>query len=120
DYPKGAAVFRTACAACHGPDGNGVKSLAPPLNHSEWVTGSKDRLIAVILVGLTGPIEVGGKLYKTTDISGEMPGLIQNNEYGDEDIAQVASFVRNAWSNTAPAVRKEEVAKIREKYKDRR
>lgn len=120
DYPKGATLFRATCAPCHGPDGNGVKSLAPPLNHSEWVTGSKDRLIAVILVGLTGPIEVGGKLYQTPEVSGEMPGLIHNDEYGDEDVAQVASFIRNAWSNTAPAISKEEVAKIREKYKDRR
>src|SRR5690606_20822045 len=49
DYPKGAAIYQTVCQPCHGPLGNGVRALAPPLNNSEWVTGSKERLAAVVL-----------------------------------------------------------------------
>ena len=39
EYPRGAALFQSVCQTCHGADGNGVASLAPPLNNSEWVVG---------------------------------------------------------------------------------
>jgi glucose/arabinose dehydrogenase len=56
-YPRGVGLFRSACQPCHGADGKGVKSLAPPLDRSEWVTGNKDKLSAIVLFGLTGPGE---------------------------------------------------------------
>ncbi len=52
-----------SCAACHGADGKGLESLGPPLVRSEWVNGSQERLSAILLQGLMGPIEVGGKKY---------------------------------------------------------
>jgi len=44
EFPKGAALFTSICQTCHGPDGNGVRSLGPPLNQSEWVTGDKRKI----------------------------------------------------------------------------
>lgn len=116
-YSRGASIFRSTCQPCHGADGNGIESLAPPLNNSDWVQGNKERLIAIVLYGLRGPITVAGKSYE--HIGGEMPGIATNVDVVDEDISQLLSFIRQNWNNDAPEVSREEVIKIREKYKDR-
>ncbi|TKK72079.1 c-type cytochrome [Ilyomonas limi] len=118
-YPKGATIFRSLCQTCHGTDGNGVTALAPPLNGSNWVQGDKNRLIPIVLYGLTGPVTVAGKTYKAPEISGDMPGIGANKEFTDKDIAQVLSYVRNAWNNKAEKITAADVSAIREKYKDR-
>jgi hypothetical protein len=51
------------------PDGAGMPGQFPPLAGTEWVTGSKDRLIALVLRGLSEPIVVDGITYEQ-----EMPG----------------------------------------------
>lgn len=119
EFPKGAVLFNSVCQACHGADGNGISSLAPPLNQSEWVTGNKDKLIAIVLFGLTGPVNVDGHLYTTPEISGEMPGIGGNKDISDEEVAQMLSFIRKSWLNNAEKVNVGEVEKIRKKYSGR-
>ncbi|MDP2414221.1 c-type cytochrome [Daejeonella sp.] len=119
EFPRGLALYRSICQACHGADGNGVNGLAPPLNNSDWVTGDKKRLAAVVLYGLNGPITVSKKLFKVPEVSGEMPGIASNANFSDEDVAQVLSYIRGSWANSADKVSKEEVAAIRLKYKGR-
>jgi len=119
EFPKGAALFTSVCQTCHGPDGNGVKALAPPLNQSEWVTGSKDKLISIVLFGLTGPVKVNGHLYQAPEINGDMPGIGYSQELANEDIAQLLSFIRKSWRNDAETVSTEEVAKVRQQLKNR-
>lgn len=116
---KGYAIFTTTCQPCHGADGNGTKSLAPPLNGSDWVTGDKRRLIATVLFGLTGPVKVSGNVYKAPEISGDMPSIGQNNTLSDADIAALLSFIRNGWENNATRVSDEEVSKVRDEFKGR-
>lgn len=115
-YPEGAELYKSICQTCHGGDGNGMASLAPPLNRSEWVTGDKDKLLAIVLYGLTGPIQVNDKLYKAPEIAGDMPGIGNNKELSDEDIAQLMSFIRNAWSNKGPEVQPTDVDRVRRKH----
>jgi mono/diheme cytochrome c family protein len=119
EFPRGFALFHSVCQTCHGEDGNGVKGLAPPLNGSSWVLGDKNKLIPIVLYGLTGPVKVAGKLYKTPEIGGEMPGIGANRDYTDEDVAQVLGFIRAAWSNRAGAIKPQEVAAVRVALKDR-
>lgn len=119
EFPRGIVLYRNICQACHGADGNGVNGLAPPLNNSDWVTGDKKRLAAVVLYGLSGPITVSNKLYKAPDVSGEMPGIASNTNFSDEDVAQVLSYIRGSWANSADKVSKEDVEAIRLKYKGR-
>lgn len=116
DFPKGIAIYNSVCQTCHGADGNGIKSLAPPLNKSEWVIGDKNKLAAIVLYGLTGPVKVSNKIYKAPEINGEMPGIGNNKAYADEDIAQVLSFIRKSWGNNADKVKPEEVGAIRKKF----
>jgi mono/diheme cytochrome c family protein len=118
-YPKGLKVFQTTCQTCHGPDGNGIKSLAPPLNKSEWVNGSKEKLISIVLYGLTGPIKVNGYLYKAPEISGDMPAIAHSEEIDDEDISQLLSFLRTSWQNNSDKVETKEVSAVRSRAKQR-
>lgn len=118
-FPKGAEMYRNICQTCHGIDGNGVKSLAPPLNQSEWVTGDKKDLISIVLFGLTGPIIVNKHLYQSPEINGDMPGIGYDPDMPNEDIAQVLSFIRRSWKNRAEVVAKEEVDLVRKQLSKR-
>ncbi|MFP5082092.1 c-type cytochrome [Pedobacter sp. JCM 36344] len=118
-YPKGLKVFQSTCQTCHGPDGNGIKSLAPPLNKSEWVNGNKKKLISIVLFGLTGPIKVNGYLYNAPEISGEMPAIAHSEEINDEDISQLLSFLRTSWQNNSGQVDVKDVSAVRAGSKNR-
>ena len=102
----GKEVYATNCAACHQLDGSGLTDVYPPLAESEWVTGDEERLIKVVLHGLTGEIEVGGELY-----SGAMPAW--GTSLNDAQVAAVLSYVRKSWGNAAPAVVPSTVARVR-------
>jgi mono/diheme cytochrome c family protein/glucose/arabinose dehydrogenase len=119
EFPKGAALFTSICQTCHGPDGNGVRSLGPPLNQSEWVTGDKGKLISIVLFGLTGPVKVNGHVYKTPEVSGDMPGIGYDKDMPSEDVAQLLSFIRKSWRNNGKKITTEEVASTRQKLNNR-
>lgn len=118
-FPKGVALYQSICQTCHGIDGNGVKSLAPPLNQSEWVTGDKTKLISIVLFGLTGPVIVNKHLYQSPEINGDMPGIGYDPDMPNEDISQLLSFIRRSWKNRADVVEKEEVDTVRKQLSKR-
>lgn len=105
-------IFRNLCAACHGVDGNGIENVAPPLHGSEYVEGAVDRLALIILHGLEGPVHVNGKLY---ELDSYMPGLANNLEYTDEDIANLISYMHNAFPNKSKSITAERIKILRDK-----
>ena len=87
-----------ACAACHGPDGNGNASMGyPPLAGSEWVVKNTEKLGLIILAGLQGPITVKGKNY-----SNVMPS--QAAGLDAEALGAVMTYVRRSFGNDASIV----------------
>lgn len=97
------------CGTCHQPDGKGLPASGfPPLAGTNWVKGSEDRLIKIILNGLMGEIEVNGKKF---------PGQVPMTPYGgllnDKDVAAVATYVRNSFGNQASPVQAEKVKQVR-------
>ena len=116
-YPEGYAIYSGTCQTCHGNDGMGIAFVAPPLNQSQWVNGDKMHLIPIVLYGLSGPVKVKDKVYKKPEISGEMPGF-GNNKFSDTALAEVISFIRQAWRNNATAVSPEDIRVARAKYPD--
>ncbi|MBT7535289.1 MAG: cytochrome c, partial [Verrucomicrobia bacterium] len=96
---------------CHQPHGLGQDGLAPPLKDSDWSTGSKERMIRIVLHGLQGPIEVHGKKWELI-----MPGL---SVFDDEQIASIMTYVRREWGHTASPVDPSEVRSIRTQYPGR-
>lgn len=109
-------LFNGYCSSCHGLDGRGKDELAPPLLNSEYVGGSTDRLIALVLNGLQGPITVDGEVYEMNAV---MPGIKDNPALTDKDIADLLVFLRNSFSFSDTYVSEEQVAKWREATKDR-
>jgi mono/diheme cytochrome c family protein/glucose/arabinose dehydrogenase len=115
-FDRGEKFYVTHCMACHGPGGEGIESLGPPLVDSEWVTGSPERLSAILLQGMMGPIRVNGVDYHP---AAAMPGLKHNADIKDADLADVATFVRHAWGNRKGALAPRTVAKVRAELGDR-
>ena len=110
-FDTGRDLYMISCGACHQPHGLGQEGLAPPLKDSDWSTGSKDRMIRIVLHGLQGPIEVHGKKWELI-----MPGLAV---FDDEQIASIMTYVRREWGHTASPVDPSEVKTIRDQYPGR-
>ncbi|SFR48255.1 Cytochrome C oxidase, cbb3-type, subunit III [Robiginitalea myxolifaciens] len=107
---RGRILFNTHCATCHGPDGKGIQNLAPPLLQSEFVSESKERLVALMLYGLHGPITVNGTAY---DFQVAMPGIGNNKELTDENIRDIGNFVRNAFTTSPQSIRTTTIDSLR-------
>lgn len=106
---KGADIFASLCATCHGPLGTGLpfgegKLMAPSLVASPHVQAHPDYITKVLLRGLTGDIE--GTHYAGV----VMTAMGQNS---DEWIASVASYVRANFENESSLVKPEDVARVR-------
>jgi len=103
-FHEGEKLYQVTCMGCHQKDGKGMMAIAPPLVDSEWVSGSDRQLAGILLQGLSGPVEVNGKLYKAPEVQPVMPGLKANTLFTDEKLAAIMTYVRNAWGNRAPVV----------------
>ncbi len=66
-----------------------------------------------MLYGLTGPVEVHGKVYKAPEINGDMPGIGASDEFSDADIAQLLTFLRSAWNNKGDKVSAADIQQVR-------
>lgn len=109
------------CVTCHGENGKGaIPNIYPPLNQNEWLMGSEDRLIKIVLKGLWGPIEVNGKRYDPTNGVPPMTGF--EGILTDEEIAAVITYVTIQFGNPkglAKVVNPEDVARVREEVKSK-
>ena len=76
--------------------------------------------MSLVLYGLTGPVEVAGHTYETPEVSGEMPGIAHNPAIGDDELADLLSYIRNAFgNNVGDEVLPEDLGKIRARFGDR-
>ena len=101
------------CVTCHQANGMGVPGAFPPLVNTDWVTGSEERLIRILLNGLNGEIKVNGATY-----NGVMPAFGQGAggyNWSDDRIAHVLTYIRQEWGNTAGAIDPAKVTEIRTK-----
>jgi mono/diheme cytochrome c family protein len=100
----GKKLFGTVCAVCHQPAGQGIPGRFPPLATSDFLNADKDRAIKVVLDGLQGDIEVNGQKF-----SSSMPRF----PLGDDDIANVLTYVYNTMRNSGKDVTADEVKALR-------
>lgn len=105
---RGKLVYQT-CAQCHQPNGMGSTTVgAPPLAGSDWVQAEgPNRIIRIVLDGLTGPIDVAGGHYGT----GTMVPF--KDVFSDQQIADVLTYVRQEWGNKGGPVTPEQVKAVR-------
>lgn len=111
DRTRGLRFYKNICSACHGPGGNGIEGLAPPLLNSEYITGSPKRLALILLHGLKGPINVNGTHY---EFNSEMPGIANNPAMTDQDITDLMTYLSNAFGNSSRGINAATVKELRE------
>jgi len=104
----GQKVYRGACVACHEVDGSGAPKIYPPLpgnaNLQSAIAASTLRIILDGAHTLTTP---------RAPNPGSMPAYA--DKLSDQEIADVTTYIRNSWGNSASAVTAAQVAKAREK-----
>ena len=110
-FEAGKQMYEAVCLACHQVHGLGQPGLAPPLVETEWIKGSDDRLIRIVLNGVRGPIKVKNDTFEL-----DMPSL---GVLDDDQIAAVLTYVRREWGHTFDPVSPAKVKKVREETASR-
>jgi mono/diheme cytochrome c family protein/glucose/arabinose dehydrogenase len=108
---EGETIFKSLCATCHGEDARGVavagatdgSMMGPALAGSPRIQGHRDYVIKTLLYGLTGPL--AGQTY--TQVM--LPMGTQNDQW----IANIASYIRNEFGNSAAFISAADVARVR-------
>jgi mono/diheme cytochrome c family protein len=106
DTGRGASIYVDSCTACHRMNGQGAQRVFPSLVNNPMVTqANPDSLLDVILHGSRLPST------ETAPSPLAMPPF--GWRYSDDDVAQLATFVRSSWGNHGAAVTADQVAKVR-------
>ncbi len=88
-FQQGRKVYEGTCSTCHLSSGQGQQGVANTLIGSQFVIGQEKDLVRVVLDGKEGE-------------TGIMPPM--REKLSDEEIAAVATYIRNAWDNSASAI----------------
>jgi mono/diheme cytochrome c family protein/glucose/arabinose dehydrogenase len=115
---RGGAIYTELCFSCHGEDGRGTPVpgavtgtvMAPSLSGSARVNGHREYVIKPLLHGMSGQID--GKAYPQV--------MVPLGSNTDQWIADVASYVRNSFGNSATWVTASDVARARAAVADRK
>ena len=106
DLTLGERLYLDNCNACHFADGRGARETFPALDGNPLVTAaSPGGLVSMILGGAAMPST------QTRPLRLAMPGFAWRLD--DEEVAALATFIRQGWSNAAGAVTAAEVAPVR-------
>lgn len=105
---RGAALYYDNCRACHMDGGTGQTHAFPQLKESSSIQAAEAAtLISVVLNGARKPVT-------DADATGlQMPGFAARLD--DGEIADLVTYIRNAWGNRAGVVSSGDVADLREK-----
>lgn len=107
DMAAGEKIYKGACIACHEADGTGAPRIYPPLpGNANLQSADPASTLRIVLDGaetVTTP---------RAPNTGSMPAYA--GKLSDQEIADVATYIRNAWGNAAPAVTPAQVAKARQ------
>jgi mono/diheme cytochrome c family protein len=103
---KGAAIYSDVCASCHLENGVGQPRYFPPLGHNAMLQQAD-------ATGLEHLILAGGRIGSTPSRPSplSMPSFAW--KLSDQEIADVATYIRNSWGNQASVVSASEVAQTR-------
>jgi mono/diheme cytochrome c family protein len=94
---RGAAIYSDACASCHLERGVGQPRYFPPLGNDAVV--QQDNPVGLIHMILAG-VRTAPTTSRPTPLS--MPSFAW--KLSDQEIADVATFLRNSWGNRAAPV----------------
>ena len=101
----GRLSYVSACAACHGINGEGIPNVAPPMRGNTAVMmDDPTNLLTVALHGVQTQTFAGNsRMYA-------MPGFL--DRMSTEEIATMATWMRAEWGNQSSPIRVEQVQKL--------
>lgn len=105
-FAMGKGIYKQKCQNCHKENGEGFQQLYPPLNEADYMFDSIEKVACGIQYGMKGSIEVNGKEYNVP-----MPGYSGLTKY---EVAQVMTYIYNAWDNRHSRFTADEVEGILE------
>jgi len=97
-FDAGREIYRNICQACHQPDGRGQDKLAPTLIGAAFTLGPAEIPTRILLNGKEGAF-------------GLMPPI--GSTLSDEQIANVLTYVRREWGQSATPVDADTVKAVR-------
>lgn len=106
----GAQTYAAKCSFCHGADGRGKAPWIPPLAGVASSMGASGASTVNVTLNGSARIVAGG-----VPDAYRMPAF--RAQLSDQEVAEVASFVRSAWGNKGGKVSAKTVATIREDTK---
>ncbi|MCL4720447.1 MAG: nitrite reductase [Gammaproteobacteria bacterium] len=106
EIEKGKELYLANCAACHQPDGQGLKGAFPPLAASDFIRANPAVLLEVTLKGIQGKMVVNGVEYNNV-----MPAM---SHIKDEDLSRIIGYVLNSWGNPGGSFSKQQVKAYRD------
>jgi mono/diheme cytochrome c family protein len=104
----GHAIYDRACIACHEADGSGAPRIYPPLPGNALL--QSDDPASTLRIILDGAETVTTPRAPNT---GSMPRYAQ--QLSDQQIADVTTYIRNAWGNAASVVTADQVKAARQR-----
>src|SRR5437867_10316895 len=106
-FDRGKKVFSANCQTCHQANGLGVPGQYPPLAGSEFTTGGLQWMGMSRLKRLQGPVTVKGQQFGTAVMQPWDKTLT------DKQIADVMTYERSEWGNSASPLTPEQIAALR-------
>jgi mono/diheme cytochrome c family protein len=103
-FVQGGELYKNHCANCHQLDGSGLGRVYPPLNKSDFMRQNFEEVVCLIKYGRSGELWVNGTMYNQP--------MKSNPSLTELEVAEIATFIYNAWSIQKGIVEVGEVAQI--------
>jgi cytochrome c551 len=109
-FLKGEQLYVQHCSNCHQKNGAGLARLYPPLDSSDYMNINASNVLCLIKNGKSGDMIVNG-----INFNQPMPAFPQLT---DIEIAQVATYIYNSWSNQKGIIEIKDVTSALSECKD--
>lgn len=103
-FRQGELLYTKHCSNCHQADGSGLGRLYPPLKQSDYMNENFEQVLCLMRNGIRGELTVNGVQYNQA-----MPGV---PTLTDLEIAEIATYIYNAWDNERGLVDVKEAERI--------
>ncbi len=103
---RGDEVYAEYCMRCHGEAGEGAQDGVPDIRGRALWKANTDTLLFILLFGMDTQ-------YSSDSVHRTMPPI----PYGDEDVADVASYVSDLIGGNPRTFTAEDVQRVRDRHK---
>lgn len=101
----GELAYKKHCMVCHQRDAGGIPKMYPPLANNKVVSGDKEKLIDIVLNGMSGEIEVNGEKYNGV--------MASYSNLSDQEIASVLNYLRSNFGNDGEKISTTDIKDLR-------